>query len=172
MMVMEKTRDSCFESMGTRKSQVRRLFIMQGLLIGVIGTAIGLVLGYALSWAGGHYHLLSLAPKFIPSTTFLSLRAPSMARSWRWWRSAFRWWPRLSIVVGRAMNKRRTCDFRVPMDMSTAMSRVFSITTGERDQDIQGSNEHDQADGNERHQPLQPGGRGREALFCSIQLVT
>ena len=64
MMVMEKTRDiAVLMSMGTRKSQVRRLFIMQGLLIGVIGTAIGLVLGYALSWAGGHYHLLSLAPE-------------------------------------------------------------------------------------------------------------
>jgi len=33
------------------------------VLIGVIGTAIGLVLGYALSWAGGHYHMLSLAPE-------------------------------------------------------------------------------------------------------------
>jgi lipoprotein-releasing system permease protein len=64
MMVMEKTRDiAVLMSMGTRKSQVRRVFIAQGLLIGVIGTAIGLVLGYALSWAGGHYHLLALAPE-------------------------------------------------------------------------------------------------------------
>jgi lipoprotein-releasing system permease protein len=64
MMVMEKTRDiAVLMSMGTRKSQVRRLFITQGLLIGVIGTAIGLVFGYAMSWAGGHYHLLSLAPE-------------------------------------------------------------------------------------------------------------
>jgi len=64
MMVMEKTRDiAVLMSMGTRKSQIRRVFIAQGLLIGVIGTAIGLVLGYSLSWAGGHYHLLSLAPE-------------------------------------------------------------------------------------------------------------
>jgi lipoprotein-releasing system permease protein len=64
MMVMEKTRDiAVLVSMGTRKSQVRRIFITQGVLIGVVGTAIGLVLGYALSWAGGHYHLLSLAPE-------------------------------------------------------------------------------------------------------------
>jgi lipoprotein-releasing system permease protein len=64
MMVMEKTRDiAVLMSMGTRKSQVRRLFITQGLLIGVIGTAIGLILGYGLSWAGGHYHLLALAPE-------------------------------------------------------------------------------------------------------------
>jgi lipoprotein-releasing system permease protein len=64
MMVMEKTRDiAVLMSMGTRKSQIRRMFMAQGALIGVIGTAIGLVLGYALSWAGGHYHLLSLAPE-------------------------------------------------------------------------------------------------------------
>ena len=64
MMVMEKTRDiAVLISMGTRKAQVRRIFIAQGVLIGVVGTAIGMVLGYALSWAGGHYHLLSLAPE-------------------------------------------------------------------------------------------------------------
>src|SRR5579863_8823394 len=64
MMVMEKTRDiAVLMSMGTRKAQVRNVFIAQGVLIGVIGTAIGLVLGYALSWASGHYHLLSLAPE-------------------------------------------------------------------------------------------------------------
>jgi lipoprotein-releasing system permease protein len=64
MMVMEKTRDiAVLMSMGSRKSQIRRLFIAQGLLIGVFGTALGLVLGYALSWVGGHYHLLTLAPE-------------------------------------------------------------------------------------------------------------
>jgi lipoprotein-releasing system permease protein len=64
MMVMEKTRDiAVLMSMGTRKSQVRKVFIAQGALIGLLGTGIGLVLGYALSWVGGHYHLFSLAPE-------------------------------------------------------------------------------------------------------------
>jgi lipoprotein-releasing system permease protein len=64
MMVMEKTRDiAVLMSMGTRKAQVRKIFIAQGALIGLVGTAIGLVLGYALSWTGGHYHLFSLAPE-------------------------------------------------------------------------------------------------------------
>src|SRR6516164_4669705 len=50
MMVMEKTRDiAVLMSMGTRRSQIRRVFVLQGLLIGVIGTAIGLVLGYGIS---------------------------------------------------------------------------------------------------------------------------
>jgi len=64
MMVMEKTKDiAVLMSMGTRKSQIRRLFVAQGVLIGLIGTAIGLTVGYALSWAGAHYHLISLAPE-------------------------------------------------------------------------------------------------------------
>jgi lipoprotein-releasing system permease protein len=64
MMVMEKTRDiAVLMSMGTRRGQVRRVFVAQGLMIGVIGTAIGLILGYALSWAGGHYHFLALSPE-------------------------------------------------------------------------------------------------------------
>jgi len=64
MMVMEKTRDiAVLMSMGTRRSQIRRIFVAQGVLIGVIGTAIGLIVGYCLSWAGGQYHVLSLAPE-------------------------------------------------------------------------------------------------------------
>src|SRR5690242_6442634 len=64
MMVMEKTKDiAVLMSMGTRKAQVRNVFIAQGVLIGVIGTAIGLVLGYAISYAGGHYHVISLSPE-------------------------------------------------------------------------------------------------------------
>jgi lipoprotein-releasing system permease protein len=64
MMVMEKTKDiAVLMSMGTRRAQVRNLFIAQGVLIGVIGTAIGVVLGYAIAYAGGHYHVLSLSPE-------------------------------------------------------------------------------------------------------------
>ncbi len=64
MMVMEKTKDiAVLMSLGTKKAQIRRVFIAQGVLIGVIGTAVGLVLGYAISWAGGHYHFISLSPE-------------------------------------------------------------------------------------------------------------
>lgn len=64
MMVMEKTKDiAVLMSMGTRKAQVRNVFIAQGVLIGVIGTAIGLVLGYAIAYVGGHYHVISLSPE-------------------------------------------------------------------------------------------------------------
>lgn len=78
MMVMEKTRDiAVLMSFGVRAEQVRRIFLLQGLLISVIGTVLGLVVGYGLSWAGGHYQFIRLdasvysidhlpfAPKFV-----------------------------------------------------------------------------------------------------------
>jgi lipoprotein-releasing system permease protein len=62
MMVMEKTKDiAVLMSMGARRRQVRRIFIAQGMLIGVIGTIFGLVIGYGLSYLGGHYHWISLS---------------------------------------------------------------------------------------------------------------
>jgi lipoprotein-releasing system permease protein len=62
MMVMEKTRDiAVMMSFGVEPAQVRRIFVLQGFLISVLGTALGLVLGYVASWAGGHYHFIHLS---------------------------------------------------------------------------------------------------------------
>jgi lipoprotein-releasing system permease protein len=62
MMVMEKTRDiAVLVSMGARRAQVRRIFIWQGLLIGIIGTALGLVIGYTLAIFAGRYHWITLS---------------------------------------------------------------------------------------------------------------
>jgi lipoprotein-releasing system permease protein len=61
MMVMEKTRDiAVLMSFGVRAEQVRRIFLLQGLLISLIGTVLGLILGYAVSWLGGHYRFIRL----------------------------------------------------------------------------------------------------------------
>jgi lipoprotein-releasing system permease protein len=62
MMVMEKTRDiAVMMSFGVDPGQVRRIFLLQGLLISVVGTVLGLSLGYLASWAGGHYHFIHLS---------------------------------------------------------------------------------------------------------------
>jgi lipoprotein-releasing system permease protein len=62
MMVMEKTRDiAVLMSFGVDPGQVRRIFLLQGLLISVVGTVIGLALGYVAAWAGGHYHFIHLS---------------------------------------------------------------------------------------------------------------
>ncbi len=61
MMVMEKTRDiAVLMSFGVRAEQVRRIFLLQGLLISMIGTVLGLIVGYGLSWVGGHYRFIHL----------------------------------------------------------------------------------------------------------------
>ncbi len=61
MMVMEKTRDiAVMMSFGVDPGQVRRIFLLQGFLISMLGTAIGLVLGYLAAWAGSHYHFIHL----------------------------------------------------------------------------------------------------------------
>jgi lipoprotein-releasing system permease protein len=61
MMVMEKTRDiAVMMSFGVRAEQIRRIFLLQGLLISSIGTALGLVVGYATSLAGSHYRFIPL----------------------------------------------------------------------------------------------------------------
>jgi lipoprotein-releasing system permease protein len=62
MMVMEKTRDiAVLMSFGVQPAQVRRIFLLQGFLISLIGTALGLALGYLAAWAGGHYHFIHLS---------------------------------------------------------------------------------------------------------------
>ena len=61
MMVMEKNRDiAVLMSMGARKRQVWAVFTLHGLLIGSVGTLLGLLLGYGASWLGGHYRLIPL----------------------------------------------------------------------------------------------------------------
>jgi lipoprotein-releasing system permease protein len=62
MMVMEKNRDiAVMMSFGVQPSQVRKIFLLQGLLIGFTGTLLGLVAGYSLSWLGGHYRFVHLS---------------------------------------------------------------------------------------------------------------
>ena len=64
MMVMEKTRDiAVLLSFGVRPEQIRRIFLFQGLLISVIGTMLGLALGYLAAWAGHHYRFIQLDPQ-------------------------------------------------------------------------------------------------------------
>ncbi len=61
MMVMEKHRDiAVLISMGARREQIRNIFVVQGVLIGVVGTVIGLITGYSLSILAGHYQWLKL----------------------------------------------------------------------------------------------------------------
>jgi lipoprotein-releasing system permease protein len=72
MMVMEKYRDiAVLMSMGARRAQIRRIFMWQGILIGVVGTSIGLLLGYTLCYFADRYRWIRLdeqvyALSFVP----------------------------------------------------------------------------------------------------------
>jgi lipoprotein-releasing system permease protein len=61
MMVLEKTRDiAILMSMGATQENIRRVFILQGVVIGVIGAIAGVILGNGLSIIADRFHLISL----------------------------------------------------------------------------------------------------------------
>jgi lipoprotein-releasing system permease protein len=61
MMVMEKYRDiAVLVSMGARRDQIRRIFQLQGVVIGIAGTALGLIAGYLFAWFGSRHQFLQL----------------------------------------------------------------------------------------------------------------
>lgn len=61
MMVMDKTREvGILKSMGATNSSIRRIFVYQGMFVGVCGTIMGCVTGYVLCYIQEHYRILSL----------------------------------------------------------------------------------------------------------------
>jgi lipoprotein-releasing system permease protein len=61
MMVMEKYRDiAILMSMGARLAQIRRIFMLQGVLIGIVGSVIGLVVGHLLAYFADKYRWIPL----------------------------------------------------------------------------------------------------------------
>jgi lipoprotein-releasing system permease protein len=60
-MVMDKYRDiAVLISMGAKRGQIRNIFILQGLLIGIVGTVLGLIAGYSLSYLADRYQWIRL----------------------------------------------------------------------------------------------------------------
>jgi lipoprotein-releasing system permease protein len=61
MMVMEKYRDiAVLMSMGARRRQIRRIFTLQGVLIGAVGSVIGLAAGYTLCYFAEKYRWIRI----------------------------------------------------------------------------------------------------------------
>ena len=61
MGVMEKGKDiAILMSMGARHGQIRKIFMLQGVLIGVVGSAIGLAIGYTVSYLADKYRWIRL----------------------------------------------------------------------------------------------------------------
>jgi len=75
MTVTDRARDiAVLMSMGAYRAQVRNAFMLQGLAIGVVGTAVGLAIGGAFAWAAGTYRLIPLDPQ-VYSVPFVPFQA-------------------------------------------------------------------------------------------------
>lgn len=63
MVVRDKTREvGILKAMGLRSGSVLRIFLVQGLVIGLVGTVLGLLLGGAVGIGLDRYHLIALDP--------------------------------------------------------------------------------------------------------------
>jgi lipoprotein-releasing system permease protein len=61
LLVMEKSRDiAILKTMGCSKQRIRTIFMLQGLVIGVIGTAVGASLGLAVCLIADRYQLIQI----------------------------------------------------------------------------------------------------------------
>ena len=61
LLVMEKSRDiAILKTMGSSAASIRRIFMLQGLIIGLIGTGGGTLVGCAIIWALDRYELIQV----------------------------------------------------------------------------------------------------------------
>jgi lipoprotein-releasing system permease protein len=59
LLVMEKNRDiAILKTMGSSAASIRRIFILQGLVIGILGTTLGAAGGYAIIYVLDRYKLI------------------------------------------------------------------------------------------------------------------
>ncbi len=64
MVVRDKTREiGILKAMGLPSAAVRRIFLMQGLVIGIVGTCTGLAVGVAAGFTIDRYKLIALDPQ-------------------------------------------------------------------------------------------------------------
>lgn len=74
MVVMEKRKDiAILKSMGATDRSIARIFMLKGLIIGTVGTALGVVGGYAGCWLLGRYQFVEL-PKDVFYVSTLPVR--------------------------------------------------------------------------------------------------
>src|SRR5271156_3510148 len=64
MTVTDRARDiAVLMAMGARSGQVRKIFVLQGIVVSVAGTALGLILGYTFAWIADKWRLIPLNPE-------------------------------------------------------------------------------------------------------------
>ena len=82
MTVTDRARDiAVLMSLGAYRPQIRNIFMLQGLAVGVIGTIAGLTAGYSISWAAGAYRLIPLDPQ-VYSVPYVPFQANALDGVW------------------------------------------------------------------------------------------
>jgi len=78
LLVMEKSRDiAILRTMGATARAIRRIFVYQGLTIGLVGTLTGAVLGLIVCFVADRYRLISL-PADVYQITYLPFRVHAL----------------------------------------------------------------------------------------------
>ena len=74
MIVMEKTRDiAILRSMGATARSIMTIFMLQGMIIGVVGTVVGAVLGVSVCWVLDYYQVIHI-PEDVYQLTYVPFR--------------------------------------------------------------------------------------------------
>src|SRR5262249_15771694 len=74
LLVMEKTRDiAILRTMGAPARVIGRIFLLQGLTIGIVGTVTGAVLGVVGAFVADRYQIIKL-PSDVYQITYLPFR--------------------------------------------------------------------------------------------------
>jgi lipoprotein-releasing system permease protein len=82
MTVTDRARDiAVLMAMGARGQQIRRIFILQGLVVSIAGTVAGLVLGYSSAWIADKWRLIPLNPE-VYAIPYVPFRANGFDAVW------------------------------------------------------------------------------------------
>jgi lipoprotein-releasing system permease protein len=77
MLVLEKTRSiGVLRTLGSRRSGVWQIFLLEGLFVGLIGTILGNILAFVLCWIQLQYH-----PFAIPENIYFMTAVPVLLRA-------------------------------------------------------------------------------------------
>ncbi|HKX30928.1 MAG TPA: ABC transporter permease [Blastocatellia bacterium] len=78
MMVIEKHKDiAILRAQGATPRAIRKIFILQGGIIGVVGAGLGLALGLTASWLANAYHLVSISGEFY-AISYITLKVQAV----------------------------------------------------------------------------------------------
>jgi lipoprotein-releasing system permease protein len=82
MAVIEKQGDiAILRAQGATPRSIRKIFMWQGVMIGVIGATLGVILGWLVSWLANRYKLVSI-PAEIYSISHITLKVRAWPCAW------------------------------------------------------------------------------------------